>query len=200
MKQLFIDTAHRHLTVACVENGSIISLIHQDAFKSQSEKVMDAIDVCFRNAGWQPKQLQAVVLTEGPGSYTGVRIAMTVAKVLASVASIDVYTTTTLQLIAGASKNTFVLLDARSSRVYGGLSDKGRLVYPAAIYTIEQVNQLRTDHPEWQFAGDLHLIHEEDKWLNIEEGILTSIKNAALVEDIDALVPLYLKSNQEYSI
>ncbi|MBV1708773.1 MAG: tRNA (adenosine(37)-N6)-threonylcarbamoyltransferase complex dimerization subunit type 1 TsaB [Erysipelothrix sp.] len=200
MKQLFIDTAHRHLTVACVENESIISMIHQDAFKSQSEKVMDAIDECFRNADWQPTQLQAIVLTEGPGSYTGVRIAMTVAKVLASVASIKVYTTTTLQLIAGSSKNTFVLLDARSSRVYGGLVDDGQLVYPASIFTIDQINQLKADHFEWQFAGDLHLMGEEDQWLNIEDGILTSIKNAVIVDDIDSLVPLYLKSSQEYQL
>ncbi|MCK7483377.1 MAG: hypothetical protein M0C28_44820 [Candidatus Moduliflexus flocculans] len=77
---------------------------------------MDAINECFIVRIWQPRQLQSIILTEGPGSYTGVRIAMTVAKVLASVASIQAYTTTTLQLIAGSSKNTFVMLDARSLR------------------------------------------------------------------------------------
>lgn len=200
MKQLFIDTAHRHLTVACVENGVIVSLIHQEAFKSQSEKVMDAVDVCFKQAMWQPRQLQSVVLTEGPGSYTGVRIAMTIAKVLASVAPITIYTTTSLQLIAGSNKNTFVLIDARSARVYGGLVNEGQLVEDASIYTIEQVQQLKELHHEWQFAGDLHLIGESDRWMDIEDGILTCIKNARIVDDIDALVPLYLKSNQEYQL
>ena len=200
MKQLFIDTAHRHLTVACVENEVIVSLIHQEAFKSQSEKVMDAIDECFKQAMWQPRQLQSVVLTEGPGSYTGVRIAMTIAKVLASVAPITIYTTTSLQLIAGSNKDTFVLIDARSARVYGGLVDEGRLVDDASIYTIEQVQQLKENHPHWQFVGDLHLIGESDRWMDIEDGILTCIKNARIVDDIDALIPLYLKSNQEYQL
>lgn len=198
MKTLFMDTAHRHLTVACVENGTIISLIHQDAFKSQSEKVMDAIRQCFESADWQPIQLESIILTEGPGSYTGVRIAMTIAKVLASVASIQVYTTTTLQLIAGTGKNTFVLLDARSSRVYGGLVDDGRLVQLPSIYTIEQVKHLKEMNPHWQFAGDLHLLNEKDSWLDIHKGILTVIRHAKLVQDIDALTPMYLKSSEEY--
>lgn len=200
MKQLFIDTAHRHLTVACVENEVIISLIHQEAFKSQSEKVMDAIDACFKKAMWHPRQLQSVVLTEGPGSYTGVRIAMTIAKVLASVAPISICTTTSLQLIAGSGKNTFVLIDARSARVYGGLVNEGRLVKDASIFTIEQVQQLKETQTQWQFAGDLHLIGESDRWMDIDDGILTCIKNARIVDDIDALVPLYLKSNQEYQL
>jgi tRNA threonylcarbamoyladenosine biosynthesis protein TsaB len=198
MKQLFIDTAHRHLTVACVENGNIVSLIHQEAFKSQSEKIMDAINECFLVADWQPRQLQSIILTEGPGSYTGVRIAMTVAKVLASVASIQVYTTTTLQLIAGSNKNTFVMLDARSLRVYGGLVNEGQLVLTPSIYTIEQVIQLKETNPQWQFVGDLHLVNEKDVWLDIQEGILTCIRHAKVIEDIDALTPMYLKSSEEY--
>ncbi len=200
MKQLFIDTAHRHLTVACVENDVIVSLFHQDAFKSQSEKVMDAINECFTEADWQPRQLESVILTQGPGSYTGVRIAMTVAKVLASVAPISIFTTTSLQLIAGSSKNTFVLLDARSSRAYGGLVNEGLLVDDASIFTIEQVQQLKENHPDWQFAGDLHLIKETERWMDIKDGIMTCIRYATLVEDIDALIPLYLKSNQEYQL
>lgn len=198
MKQLFIDTAHRHLTVACVENGDIVSLIHQEAFKSQSEKVMDAINECFLVAGWQPRQLQTIILTEGPGSYTGVRIAMTVAKVLASVAPIEVFTTTTLQLIAGSNKNTFVLLDARSARAYGGLVNQGQMAQPPAIYTIDQVQLLKENHPEWLFAGDLHLLNEADLWMDIKDGILTCIENAKHIEDIDALIPMYLKSSEEY--
>lgn len=198
MKQLFIDTAHRHLTVACVENGLIVSMVHQEAFKSQSEKVMDAIHQCFTSADWQPRQLQSVILTEGPGSYTGVRIAMTIAKVLASVASIQVFTTTTLQLIAATGKNTFVMLDARSSRVYGGLVHDGQLVQSPAIYTIEQVKQFKEANSHWQFAGDLHLLNEADSQSDIREGILTCIRYARLIEDIDALTPMYLKSGEEY--
>lgn len=198
MKQLFIDTAHRHLTVACVENGLIVSMVHQEAFKSQSEKVMDAIHQCFTYANWQPRQLQSVILTEGPGSYTGVRIAMTIAKVLASVASIQVFTTTTLQLIAATGKNTFVMLDARSSRVYGGLVHEGQLVQSPAIYTIEQVKQLKEANSHWQFAGDLHLLNESDSQSDIREGILTCIRYARPIEDIDALTPMYLKSGEEY--
>jgi tRNA threonylcarbamoyladenosine biosynthesis protein TsaB len=200
MKLLFIDTAHRHLSVACVENETIVSLFHQEAFKSQSEKVMDAIAACFDQAGWHPRQLESIVLTHGPGSYTGVRIAMTVAKVLASVAPITVFTTTTLQLIAGSKKNTFVLLDARSSRVYGGLVDQGQLVHPPTIYTVDQVIECKKQHPEWDFVGDLHLIGQADRFGDIEEGILTCIKYAQVVTDLDAMVPLYLKSSEEYKL
>lgn len=200
MRTLFIDTAHRHLTVACVEKGSIVSLVHQEAFKSQSEKVMSAIDDCFTQAKWPPKSLQAIVLTQGPGSYTGVRIAMTIAKTLASVADIRLYTTTTLQLLAAAKDHCFVMLDARSSRVYGAHVHQGQLAEEAQIYTIEQVQKIRQKNKELTFFGDLHLIGEEDRYEDIEAGILSCIDRAVRVNDIDSLIPLYLKSSEAYKL
>ncbi len=198
MRILFLDTAHRHLTVACVENEVIVALIHQEAFKSQSEKIMSAIDECFQKVHWHPKSLEAIVLTEGPGSYTGVRIAMTIAKTLVSVADIRLYTTTTLQLLAGSKDHVFVMLDARSSRAYGAEIHQGHLTEPPRIYTTEEISQLRSNHPELVFIGDLHLIGGQDKFDDIEDGILTCIRHARFVEDVDALTPLYLKSSEEY--
>ena len=200
MRVLFIDTAHRHLTVACVENEGIVALIHQEAFKSQSEKIMSAIDECFQKVHWSPKSLEAIVLTEGPGSYTGVRIAMTIAKTLASVADIKLYTTTTYQLYAGSRDDVFVMLDARSSRAYGAMIHQGHLIESPRVYSIEEIRQLRSNHPELVFIGDLHLIEDQDKYDNIEDSILSCIRYARFVEDVDALTPLHLKSSEEYKL
>ena len=69
------------------------------------------------------EDIDSIVITEGPGSYTGVRIAMTIAKVFAATKKIDLYTISTLQLYAGNLNNTLVLLDARGNRVYSAAFD-----------------------------------------------------------------------------
>ena len=82
MKTLCMDTAHKNLIVALYENDRMICGIARKAWKRQSEDLFPAIIECMEKAGWDSTDLDEVVITDGPGSYTGVRIAMTVAKVL----------------------------------------------------------------------------------------------------------------------
>ncbi|MFR9256084.1 MAG: tRNA (adenosine(37)-N6)-threonylcarbamoyltransferase complex dimerization subunit type 1 TsaB [Merdibacter sp.] len=79
MKTLCMDTAHKNLIVALYENDRMICGIAREAWKRQSEDLFPAIIECMEKAGWDSTDLDEVVITDGPGSYTGVRIAMTVA-------------------------------------------------------------------------------------------------------------------------
>jgi tRNA threonylcarbamoyladenosine biosynthesis protein TsaB len=75
-------------------------------------------------AGLKPMDIDQCVITDGPGSYTGVRIAMTVAKVMCAMRSLPLYTLGTLQLYAGRETCT-VLLDARGKRAYAASFENG---------------------------------------------------------------------------
>ena len=118
MITLAIDTSFHYLTLVLYRDKEIINSIQKEAFKQQSETILVEIKALFDNVKMSPKELSRIVLTDGPGSYTGLRIGMTVAKVLGALANIEVYTLSSLHVLAGLEKNVHVLLDARAKRAY----------------------------------------------------------------------------------
>ena len=83
MVTLFIDTCNRLLAVGLEKEGKLIYKKEYDAFKKQSELLAKEIDDCFKLSGVTPSEVDHVVVTNGPGSYTGIRIGLTFAKVFA---------------------------------------------------------------------------------------------------------------------
>ena len=141
MKTLCMDTAHKNLIVALYENDRMICGIAREAWKRQSEDLFPAIIECMEKAGWDSTDLDEVVITDGPGSYTGVRIAMTVAKVLCTRLNIPLYAISTLQLYAGLDPNALVLMDARSRRAYVGILEEGRFLKAPCVMTLEEIDR-----------------------------------------------------------
>ena len=119
MLTLCLDTSHKYLVVGLIKDDVIISNTMQESWKRQSETILPEIDKALRNLSLTPKAIDQVVITVGPGSFTGVRIAMTIAKLLGSLTTIEVFTISTLQLYAG-NQNALVVLDARGKRAYCG--------------------------------------------------------------------------------
>lgn len=199
MIRCVMDTSHRFLTVGLFEDNHLLFYIYKESLKSQSEHMIEAINEAFTQCQLQPKDLDACVVSIGPGSYTGVRIAMTVAKTLFATAKIPIYTTTSLQLIAGSSELAFVMLDARSKRAYGAFVSSGKLVGQPAIYTVDQIKEIAGTF-DGVLLGDLHLLGLEDNFGDIEDGLNTVNSMAELCDYPDALTPLYLKSLEDYQV
>ena len=88
------------------------------------------------------KDIDRVIITKGPGSYTGIRIAMTIAKVLCSQMHKELYTISTMQLYAGIEKQANVILDARSQRAYVAHVEDGQIQGNIQILTLDEVKEL----------------------------------------------------------
>ncbi len=193
MLTLCLDTAHKYLSVCLIENNQILAFYNELCPKKQSENVFKAISEVFLEAGKTPHDLKSIVVSEGPGSYTGVRIAMTIAKTLGSLGKLEVKTISTLKLYANNKENTLVILDARSKRAYYGAYNNGTELIKDNVDLIENI---RFD--SFDVVGDLSLLGKEDKYYNIAHCFLNTINDAKIVEDVDYMVPVYLKSNEEY--
>jgi tRNA threonylcarbamoyladenosine biosynthesis protein TsaB len=197
MKQLFMDTSHKYLTVACVEDNDVKSFFNEYAFKNQSEIAMTVLSDCVKEAGWSPSEVERMVISIGPGSYTGVRIAMTIAKTLAAISEIKIATTTSLECYVNSDKQTFVILDARSERVYGGLFVDKTYVEGPRVYTMDEVNRIMSDQ-NISVIGDLHLFGLDDIFEITKSRIIECVNQAQDVDDVDYLKPLYLKEMSAY--
>lgn len=92
MKTLLMDTAWKNLVLALFEDGELKAGFSREAFKKQSETLFVELKKLLEQTGWSLKDLDEVIITDGPGSYTGLRMAMTAAKILGTQQPIAVKT------------------------------------------------------------------------------------------------------------
>ena len=197
MKTLFMDSSHKHLIVLLLEDKKIVSSVCEECWKKQSEKLFPAVIACMEEANWNVNDLQKVIVSVGPGSYTGVRIALSVAKVLCTQKNIPLYTLSTLQLYAGLNPNTFVMMDARSKRAYCAHYDYGNAILNPQIKTLEEISDYLKNH-ECNVVGDCNLVHYDEVNVDFKANIQALVEHSELVENIHTLIPCYLKESDAY--
>ncbi|NLC97205.1 MAG: tRNA (adenosine(37)-N6)-threonylcarbamoyltransferase complex dimerization subunit type 1 TsaB [Erysipelotrichaceae bacterium] len=190
-----MDTSHKYLTVALLKDYEILVSFQEECFKKQSEKVFVVLnDLCLK-ANINPLDINEVVISKGPGSYTGVRIAMSIAKVMCTLNNIPLYTLNTLQLYSANIENCAVIMDARSNRAYIGIYNKGNTILKSTVYEINIIKELIGDN---FLVGDLSLIDKEDFYPNISKAFLDLRPCWEKVENIHTLTPEYLKEATTY--
>ena len=127
MNYLAIDTSTMISTVTVADDKEILGDFNVNQAKTHSESLVPMIESLLRLLGMTVKDIDKFVIAEGPGSFTGLRIGMTIAKTLAQVENKDLLTVSTLKAMAAGSTSNrakLALLDARSTRVYGALFDE----------------------------------------------------------------------------
>lgn len=196
MKTLALDTSTHLLVIALIDQDKVIAKSILDIPKRQSELTLPELDRLMNQVGWKPSDLKAVVVTDGPGSYTGLRIAMTIAKVLAVVQTIDMYTVGTLQLWAGRLPHVRVVLDARAKRVFTGVYHDGTAVETDHAIAIDLLrSQLKGEEI---VVGHAHLIERPGTDVDLAENFAKLRSLWTKVENPHGLVPRYLKETDHH--
>ena len=195
MYALGMDTSHRFMVVCLMEDDRVIDAVQMEGRLRQSKILVMEVRKMFDRHNLASKDIDALVVTRGTGSYTGVRIAMTFAKVLCSVGEKKLYTLSTLQLYAG-KRDCYSIIDARAKRVYVGRYKDGKPLMEDTVYTNEKMKEI-IDRGE-SVIGDLHLFGFEDRYDDLCRNFLELRDQWTSVENVDLLAPSYLKSNEEY--
>lgn len=123
MRYLFINTAISVSTVALIENDKVISIREEYNSNDLSEKIFFMIDEVFKESDCTPENLNKIFIINGPGSFTGIRIGLAIAKIMAWALRIDLIPISSLELIATTPNNIPIvsLIDARRNCVYAGV-------------------------------------------------------------------------------
>lgn len=193
MLTLCIDTAYKHLTCALIKDEQILASISEMCFKKQSEELFSYLNKVFKQANINKSDIDSICVTEGPGSYTGVRIAMTLAKTMGVSLPCDVYTISTLRLYASDDPSTFVIMNARANRAYVGAYDGDEIILDDCVTNITDINT-----NDFTIIGDGSLLGKDDIYPNIPEAFLRTKHLWKKVENISFLVPKYLKESESY--
>lgn len=126
MKILALDTSNRPMSVALVEDGQLKATTTLNTVINHSIFVLPTIDELCKKINWQPEDLDRIVVAQGPGSYTGIRIAVTMAKTLAMTLGKDLVGVSGLKLLASnvppmTDKLIVPFMDARRGNVFAGI-------------------------------------------------------------------------------
>ena len=126
MTILAIDTSNYALGVALLEENQVIGEYITNLKKNHSVRIMPAIQTLMKDCERVPADLTKIVVAKGPGSYTGVRIGVTIAKTLAWTLNIPLVGISSLEILASGVSRYFdgyvsPLFDARRGQVYTGL-------------------------------------------------------------------------------
>lgn len=194
MITLCMDTSHVFLVLALIQDDKVIAKTQLQCWKKQSEELFPELAKLMDSVSLQPEDIDSVVITEGPGSYTGVRIAMTVAKVFCAMREIPIYTIGTLQLYAGL-ETCRVILDARGQRVYTGVFQNGKTLSGPEVVAIDDLPK-----ESLQIIGDGHLLNKEDVYPDLAENFLKLKDEWTKAENVHFVKPEYLKSNESYLV
>lgn len=193
MYSLILDSSYKDLVVGIAKDNVVIENINYECFQRQSELMIVEIENALKRNNINPKEINEVLVALGPGSYTGVRIALTIAKVYCYALKIPCYAFSSLKVLQNYSKPSICLINARSSRSYVGVYDKNNCLIPDQVMKNEDVIKYIENHRDFAICGDTEYLEIEGYKANIPSNMVALKNEDDLVKDIMALKAVYLK-------
>ncbi|MFW5794023.1 MAG: tRNA (adenosine(37)-N6)-threonylcarbamoyltransferase complex dimerization subunit type 1 TsaB [Bacillota bacterium] len=187
LKRLAIDTATKYIYLALMIDEKEISSIYQVGDNNHSVTIIPLLDELLKKANISLKDLDEVIVGIGPGSYTGVRIGVTVGKMISYLNNIAIYQVSSLALLASSSKKKYVLplIDARRNNAFMAyfIQRKSKLEY-LVDDTLENIDKFK------QKLADKYEVIEFGK-PNLKKIIDSNL--LVKIDDIHKLTPNYLR-------
>lgn len=198
MNCLLLDSSDKYLTVGLSKDNKIIAFSHYEAWQRQSELMIVEIEKLLKESGIDPKIIDTVVSSKGPGSYTGIRIALTIAKTFAYALDTKLYLVSSLEALRKVGRNSICLINARSKRSYIGIYDEeGIPILEDCIKDNSEVFDLIDKYKDFEICGDVSYLGLENKETNLLFALLDAIDEKHCISDIFSAKPVYLKDNYE---
>ena len=127
MRIFYLDTTSSFLYFGLVEDDKLIFEVKKSLGKDMSKYTLSTIEEKFNEFKISTDSVDKIILVNGPGSFTGIRIGATIAKTFAWAKNIPISTITSLESMALSSKSNSDLLvpiiDARRGFVFSQIFD-----------------------------------------------------------------------------
>ncbi|MDT8862396.1 tRNA (adenosine(37)-N6)-threonylcarbamoyltransferase complex dimerization subunit type 1 TsaB [Alkalihalobacillus sp. MEB130] len=168
-KTLAIDTSSFVMGIAVTDGDQTLGEVTTNIKKNHSIRLMPAIDDLMKEVSVKPKELERIIVANGPGSYTGVRIGVTTAKTMAWSLGIPIIGVSSLEVLAQTGRFfrgiISPIMDARRGQVYTGQyqavgSDVQRIEKDRLIMLEDWLAYLVEQNQPVLFIGQDTLIHE----------------------------------------
>jgi tRNA threonylcarbamoyladenosine biosynthesis protein TsaB len=218
IRGLAIETSGRLGSVAITADGAVVA---EETFAhglKHAAEMMPRIDHLLKAARWKPADLREIYVSAGPGSFTGLRIGITLAKTLAFVTGARIVAVPTVEALAhnapGEARDVVIVLDAKREQIFTArlhrhdAASRWAIVEPAHLDSLGDM-LARSPRPIWLIGdgipyhdkslppGDASaIVTAEDTW-RARAGVIAELGHRMAREgrftDAQALNPIYIR-------
>lgn len=192
MISLVMDTSNSYLAVGLYQDNVCLEAFQEKGSRRQSEKAIPTLKEVLDRHHIALKDVNEMIITSGPGSYTGVRVAMTIAKTLAAVSDVRIKSVSSLATYAGMNQALSVI-DARGHKVFVGVYENGLPLIKEQVMTLEDFAQLRAEYGDFELVGEVGCLGLDEKECDLCANIYALGQMADPIKNVDLLVPTYIK-------
>lgn len=197
MRTLYIDTSSSYLYSGIVEDNKLLCETKKEFAQNLSEEAMPEIAKLFKSINLNAKDIDKIIVVDGPGSFTGIRIGMTIAKVYAWSLNIPITTISALEAMnisTDTLKICVPMINARRGYVFAA-------AYNNENKAIIEPTHIKMDNLFEKLLGKDYIIITNDDFdinidtVNYNPDILRIVNHYVDKENINphAVNPVYLK-------
>lgn len=188
MWQVVIDTSHKNLYLGLLKDNVFVDGICELALKMHSEKIVPAISDLLHRNSLTPKDITQAYIGLGPGSFTGVRIGLTVIKTWCILFNLEVFGFSSFDFLL-PQKYGMVVLDARAGRAYVGIKTNDIWTFKGTK-TYDELKTLDCS----LCVGDTHLISQVNNEATLPQLCENIVIKSNRIENVHNVEPYYIKS------
>jgi len=188
MKTLLFDVSTNVMFVGYAKDSILVDFSIRIAHKDHAKYLVDRIEQVLRRNKVQLTQVDEMIIGYGPGSYTGIRIAVMVGKMLGYTKGITLKTVSSLYFMtSGYDGKIAALIDARRGYVFSAIYENGNVLLEDGYRKLSDLQQ----EPLYKQARTIFI---DDR--GYEVNVKRMREHAVTVEHIHDLVPNYLRKTE----
>ncbi len=211
MVSLVVEASNGFCSIACIENKNILAEKNLECNNNLSAIILSEIDSCLKAANKTKADLTEIISSEGPGSYTAIRVVAAVCKTLAFSLKLPLKVVSSLKLLAllefNSNKLIVPLIDARRgnvfSSVYERIDNKLSVVKEEGYYSLVELNDfLEAEGKDFIYVGqDIKKLKEkllvsEYNESPVRSGNIIEIYDTLEIKDFYNMKPKYLRKTE----
>lgn len=190
MRTLIIDTSTEYLYVSFVENEKEIFSFLEEGKNDHSEKLVKKIEEGLKKLSLEVKDFDNIIVGIGPGSYTGLRISLTVCKIFSWTLQIPLYTVSSLNVISSGYFN-------KAGKYAVTMKCKRNVLY---VRNLESDGKCFTNESQEEVVSDEDFLSNLDKNNQVIgkeqysfNGVNITKMNLTKINDVHSLTPNYMR-------
>ena len=201
MISLFIDTSMKNVSISIVKENKIMSINQEDIPNEHSKYATSYVKKVIDDAGIDANDIDDILVVNGPGSFTGVRIGVTIAKTYGYLINKDLIPVSSLKSLAiSSNKDSIVMsvIQANRSNFYVGIYDsKYNNLIDEKFVSSNKLIELIEEYNPYIVSNDFYVLGMY-KFNKVSLDILRIVDYYKDMNKVNyhALVPNYLKLPQ----